>query len=103
MHEGQILISRCPVDLTGDKPSLSPDELKVTIIDLGLSRLATPEGMVLYTTPPKEVFDGKGDQWDIYRAMRDESEERWEGYNPRSNAMVGFPVSRRALLIGPSG
>lgn len=60
------------------------------MIDFGLSRLDTDNG-VASTPPPEEVFEGVGQQWDVYRAMRErvekDAEEQWAGFHPITNAL----------------
>lgn len=71
--------------------------IKATIIDFGLSRLdmpmATPTPAQMptratWTELPVEVYDGKGEQWDVYRSMKGLFGEDWEGFKPISNVLV---------------
>lgn len=42
------------------------------------------------TPPPDEVFEGEGNQWDVYRAMRrrvQDAESSWTDFHPITNAL----------------
>jgi hypothetical protein len=58
--------------------------------------LAAGSGSASVFTPlPEEVFEGKGDQWDVYRSMRaiiGVGDGGWEAYEPRTNVAVCFPL-----------
>ncbi|WVW84978.1 hypothetical protein I302_107014 [Kwoniella bestiolae CBS 10118] len=96
LHEGQILIHATVQTQHGTEQNyLDPSFCGVnsTIIDFGLSRLGIPnQAESVWTEIPKEVYEGKGAQWDLYRLMRDKvdgegSDEGWEGFNPITNVM----------------
>jgi serine/threonine protein kinase len=92
LHEGQILISPAPLQtshLGSDCLSESDTGVKVTIIDFGLSRLSIPgKSSSTWSDLPPEVYEGKGDQWDVYRSMRDVIGEDWAGFHPETNVLV---------------
>jgi hypothetical protein len=112
LHEGQILITPHSVmgsgsratDTVIDLTSPSSTGVRATIIDFGLSRLALPSGAVAFTPLPEEIFEGEGEQWDVYRAMRamikrgDHGGDRgdrddngeWEAFHAESNVMVSL-------------
>jgi hypothetical protein len=62
---------------------------------------------VAFTPLPEDIFEGKGEQWDVYRAMRTmiqrgangddrrDGDGDWEAFHAESNVMV----SLRFLLI----
>ncbi|WWC96524.1 hypothetical protein V866_003392 [Kwoniella sp. B9012] len=98
LHEGQVLIhpfkpSHDEIEENYLSPSASG--VQTTIIDFGLSRLTIPvsdHSESVWTEIPKEVYEGKGAQWDSYRLMRDKVEnekgmEGWKGFNPITNVM----------------
>ncbi|WVN89898.1 uncharacterized protein L203_105128 [Cryptococcus depauperatus CBS 7841] len=88
LHEGQILISpntHCSTKHVENYLSPFYTSLSTTIIDFGLSRLDMPQPT--WSLLPEEVFQGKGAQWDIYRAMRDKIEGDWQGFHPITNVM----------------
>jgi serine/threonine-protein kinase haspin len=89
LHEGQILITPCPVSSASADP-LDPYStgVKATVIDFGLSRLKAADERVIWSEIPQEVFEGAGDQWDVYRAMRNKVQGDWKGYHPSTNVMV---------------
>nr|XP_019000175.1 HASPIN protein kinase [Kwoniella mangroviensis CBS 8507]OCF63636.1 HASPIN protein kinase [Kwoniella mangroviensis CBS 8507] len=98
LHEGQILIHPSkPTHDDDEKNYLNPSAsgVQTTIIDFGLSRLTIPvsdHSDSVWTEIPKEVYEGKGAQWDSYRLMRDKVEsekgmEGWKGFNPITNVM----------------
>lgn len=74
------------------KPNyLSPDctGARATIIDFGLSRLAMPDSKTsTWSAFPPEVYEGKGDQWDVYRSIRDLVKDDWAAFHPRTNVLV---------------
>ena len=92
LHEGQILITPAPLrtsHLGSDCLSESDTGVKVTIIDFGLSRLSIPgKTSSTWSDLPPEVYEGKGDQWDVYRSMRDVIGEDWAGFHPETNVLV---------------
>lgn len=92
MHEGQILIN----DVDADPPAPVMDYLdtratgvRATVIDFGLSRLDMPEQGAVYSSLPEEVYEGVGNQWDVYRAQRDvvEGSGAWESFHPSTNVL----------------
>ena len=88
LHEGQILISACDHTDSTDLTQPPSSGVKATIIDFGLSRLNTDQSQVVWSQIPQEVYEGVGDQWDVYRSMRDEIKGDWEGYHSITNVMV---------------
>ena len=104
MHEGQILISPSPISSSSsDINCLSESQtgVNVTIIDFGLSRLSIPgKTSSTWSDLPPEVYEGKGDQWDVYRSMRDQIAGDWAGFHPETNVLVSvFPSSLVVELI----
>ncbi|WVQ65351.1 uncharacterized protein L199_003527 [Kwoniella botswanensis] len=98
LHEGQILIhpfKPSQDDEVEDYLAPSASGVQTTMIDFGLSRLKIPvssHSESVWTEIPKEVYEGKGAQWDLYRLMRDKVEiekgiEGWKGFNPITNVM----------------
>ncbi|TXT15882.1 hypothetical protein VHUM_00385 [Vanrija humicola] len=112
LHEGQILVSAIP-------PSAPPQPIAnyldssatavhATIIDFGLSRLDIPGHGPTSTPLPVEVYEGVGDQWDVYRAMRERIEsvnpepEAWTAFHPITNVLWLHYLVRRLLRSTPS-
>ncbi|KAH7887554.1 hypothetical protein F5I97DRAFT_1861246 [Phlebopus sp. FC_14] len=99
LHWGQILVksvaAKRPKKLLNPTMKLPMDDagsgVKVTIIDLGLSRMDAEDGLgarVYWTPFDEEIFEGEGDyQYDVYRMMRDLSRGPKEGYQPFTNVM----------------
>ncbi|KAF8138383.1 hypothetical protein EV363DRAFT_1251987 [Boletus edulis] len=98
LHWGQILVKSLPVKKSAGKCPVSRVAMddtrfgvKVTIIDLGLSRMSAADarGSKIYWTPfEDEIFEGKGDyQYDIYRMMRDLIGGTWKSFHPMTNVM----------------
>lgn len=89
MHWGQILVS----STSAGRKRNDKEELKVTLIDFGLSRMDSMEGDTWWTAFEDEVFEGEGEyQFDIYRMMREHIEDGkgWEAFEPRTNIMVNL-------------
>ena len=85
-----MLITTCSTDSHHDEVDyLSPTScgIRATIIDFGLSRLDIPSKGPVWTALPMEVFEGVGDQWDVYRSMRERVED-WEAFHPVTNILV---------------
>ncbi|KAG9317380.1 hypothetical protein JVU11DRAFT_1579 [Chiua virens] len=101
LHWGQILVKSVPVKKSTKKnpmPRVPMDDsrfgVKVTIIDLGLSRMSTGDvvegskSKVYWTPFDNEIFEGEGDyQYDIYRMMRNHIGDTWKSYHPLTNVM----------------
>jgi serine/threonine-protein kinase haspin len=62
--------------------------VQTTIIDFGLSRLNAKDGRVMHSEMHEEIFAGVGDQWDVYRSMREIAKDDWETYHPVTNVLV---------------
>jgi len=107
LHEGQILITPSAVASSSSKIdclSGSQTGVKVTIIDFGLSRLSLPgKTSSTWSELPAEVYEGKGDQWDVYRSMRDQIAGDWAGFHPETNVLVRLITSFVALADRNSG
>ncbi|QRV88153.1 Serine/threonine-protein kinase [Ceratobasidium sp. AG-Ba] len=92
LHWGQILIQNLPK---------SKSKVKVTLIDLGLSRMNTHTSTPWYTEPEPEVFEGEGDyQFDVYRMMKAHCSDRghgWAEYRPLTNVMWLHYLARQLL------
>lgn len=88
LHEGQVLLSDSE---TG--------ELRATIIDFGLSRAKSEtKSELFWSRIPEDVFDGQGEQWDVYRAMKTYIEangDDWDAFHPVTNLMVSPRHLRR--------
>lgn len=85
--------------------------VRTAVIDFGLSRLDLPGKGAVFTHLPKEVYEGVGDQWDVYRAMRDTltndaststSSDPWTGFHPATNVMWLHYLAKRLLRSTPS-
>jgi len=48
---------------------------------------------------PDDVCEGVGEQWDVYRQMRDIIKGEWEDYHPITNVMVCF-ISTTCYELG---
>jgi hypothetical protein len=84
--------------------SESQTGVKVTIIDFGLSRLSLPgKTSSTWSELPAEVYEGRGDQWDVYRSMRDEIAGDWAGFHPETNVLVRLALFLRCLADKNSG
>ncbi|QRV73256.1 Serine/threonine-protein kinase [Ceratobasidium sp. AG-Ba] len=92
LHWGQILIQNLPK---------SKSRVKITLIDLGLSRMDTHTSTPWYTEPESEVFEGEGDyQFDVYRMMKAHCSDRghsWAEYRPLTNVMWLHYLARQLL------
>jgi hypothetical protein len=76
-------------------------DLATTVVDFGLSRFRHSVVQTTYWTPiPEDVYDGVGEQWDVYRRIRDHIDETgsgdWSGFYPKTNVMVRI----NAVLCG---
>ncbi|KAJ9116951.1 hypothetical protein QFC22_004609 [Naganishia vaughanmartiniae] len=95
LHEGQVLVS-----------ASASGELQTTIIDFGLSRARISERQdPIWSVIPEDVFDGQGEQWDVYRAMRTHIEAvggDWVQFHPTTNLMWLHYLTRRLLHATPS-
>ena len=90
LHQGQVLIAHIPTASSRgivDYLSSASCGVQTTIIDFGLSRL-NGQDEATWTAIPDDVFDGVGEQWDVYRAMRDTVQDDWAAYHPITNVMV---------------
>ena len=104
LHEGQVLLR--PVEAAtqdlADASNPSFFGFKATLVDFGLSRVDHPHAGEPYFTPiPEDVFSGEGDQWDVYRAIRDlvddKADGNWAGHLPQTNLMWLRHVTRVLL------
>ncbi|XP_020551931.1 serine/threonine-protein kinase haspin homolog [Sesamum indicum] len=95
LHWGNILLSRkgsvtLQFILEGKKLQVTTFGLIISIIDFTLSRINTGEDILfLDLSSDPALFEGpKGDkQADIYRKMRDVTDECWEGSFPKTNVL----------------
>ena len=66
-----------------------------------------PDQGVLWCNLPEEVFEGKGDQWDVYRRMREIVGRDWKGNHLITNVLVGpdilVPTELNQMLTRASG
>lgn len=94
LHCGNILIEATTQEhvhfsLNGRSIAIPSNGVKATIIDYTLSRIRY-NGHILYQdlAADAELFEGHGDfQYDIYRAMRFHTEDRWERFEPFTNVL----------------
>ncbi|KAL4076180.1 hypothetical protein J3A83DRAFT_4225444 [Scleroderma citrinum] len=96
LHLGQILVKNVPTRRSHIKTAKVPMDdphsgVKITIIDLGLSRMDATDcrGRMAYWTPfDEDIFEGEGDyQYEIYRMMRVLNYGAWDEYQPFTNVM----------------
>ncbi|CAE7181870.1 unnamed protein product [Rhizoctonia solani] len=115
LHWGQILVQNAPPKGKSKSSKLkahsnvlySPEHcgVRVTLIDLGLSRMDTHTQRAWFTKLESEIFEGEGDyQFDVYRMMKahclgDEPEDanRWEDFRPLTNVMWLHYLARQLL------
>lgn len=93
--------------------------VRVTLIDLGLSRMDAGDGdggeMIHWTPFDDEIFMGEGwchsygvgcflinpplgdYQFDIYRMMKVQNDDSWEPFKPLTNVMVRFFSNHEVL------
>ncbi|KAG8742435.1 hypothetical protein FRC10_001449 [Ceratobasidium sp. 414] len=100
LHWGQILIQNVPKSKSKVKPKTGPP-VRVTLIDLGLSRMDTHTQTPWCTELEPEIFEGKGDyQFDVYRMMKAHCLGRgggWEEHQPLTNVMWLHYLARQLL------
>ncbi|KDN49262.1 hypothetical protein RSAG8_01964, partial [Rhizoctonia solani AG-8 WAC10335] len=115
LHWGQILVQNVPQKGKSKSSKLkahsnvmdSPEHsgVRVTLIDLGLSRMDTHTRRAWFTKLEPEIFEGEGDyQFDVYRMMEahclgSEPKEtaRWEDFRPLTNVMWLHYLARQLL------
>ncbi|GAB1519554.1 hypothetical protein RhiTH_002622 [Rhizoctonia solani] len=79
--------------------------VRVTLIDLGLSRMDTHTEQAWFTELEPEIFEGEGDyQFDVYRMMKAHCSENgpgeaggWEDYRPLTNVMWLHYLARQLV------
>lgn len=101
LHEGQVLIRHA------DDSALTSWEPQATIVDFGLSRVHDSRSDdVHWTQIPEDVYDGVGEQWDVYRRTRSHVEEigggDWSRFYPLTNVMWLHHLLRILLFSTPS-
>ncbi|XP_054164431.1 uncharacterized protein LOC128962116 [Oppia nitens] len=92
MHWGNVLIAK--TDETQLKYTVNEMDYCVksngvlaSLIDFSLSRMKS-DGFIIYDDLAKynDLFEGNGDyQFDIYRKMRDNNQNDWQTFKPKSN------------------
>ncbi|XP_050056674.1 uncharacterized protein LOC114130137 isoform X2 [Aphis gossypii] len=105
LHIGNILIKKCSnknisYKLDGEYYNVPSRGIKITIIDFTLSRM-TYNSKHVYNDLAKdtELFTSVGDyQFDIYRMMRKETNDRWESFKPATNIYWLHYVLDKMLL-----
>ncbi|CAE6423293.1 unnamed protein product, partial [Rhizoctonia solani] len=115
LHWGQILVQNVVQKGKTKSSKLkshsnamdSPEHsgVRVTLIDLGLSRMNTHTQRAWFTKLEPEVFEGEGDyQFDVYRMMQahclgaePEETARWEDFRPLTNVMWLHYLARQLL------
>ncbi|KAG9091035.1 hypothetical protein FRC06_000737 [Ceratobasidium sp. 370] len=100
LHWGQILVQSVPRSKAKVKSKTDPP-VRVTLIDLGLSRMDTHTQTPWYTELEPEIFEGKGDyQFDVYRMMKAHCLGKgggWEEHRPLTNVMWLHYLARQLL------
>ncbi|XP_032595212.1 serine/threonine-protein kinase haspin homolog isoform X2 [Drosophila grimshawi] len=94
LHWGNILIEKTDerkiaYKLCGRDLLVATKGIRTTIIDYTLSRI-TVDDCCHYNdlSTDEELFAATGDyQYDIYRLMRDELQNNWSAYSPRTNVL----------------
>ncbi|KAJ8339792.1 hypothetical protein SKAU_G00344250 [Synaphobranchus kaupii] len=94
LHWGNILVKTTKEKagtylLNGTSHSYETKGIHVNIIDYSLSRLEI-DGLTVSCdiSADEELFMGQGDyQFDIYRQMRQENNNSWSEFNPRTNVL----------------
>jgi hypothetical protein len=79
--------------------------VKATIIDYTLSRAAIGKTLIAYDFADQSLFEGRGDidmQFDIYRQMKQETNEDWSGFYPHTNVLVSIPPISLFILPASS-
>jgi serine/threonine-protein kinase haspin len=51
-------------------------------------------GTPTWTAVHEDVYDGTGEQWDVYRRMRDTVAGDWKGFHGITNVMVSVTSTR---------
>ncbi|KAJ1309234.1 hypothetical protein OPQ81_004901 [Rhizoctonia solani] len=115
LHWGQILVQNVlPKGKTKSLKSKahsnsmdSPEHsgVRVTLIDLGLSRMDTHTQRAWFTKLEPEIFEGEGDyQFDVYRMMQAHclgaepgETDGWEDFRPLTNVMWLHYLARQLL------
>ncbi|XP_060651537.1 serine/threonine-protein kinase haspin homolog [Drosophila nasuta] len=94
LHWGNILIEETnkkhiDYNLNGKDLSLPTKGIRITIIDYTLSRVTVGDCCHYNDlSTDEELFTASGDyQYDIYRMMRDELNNDWSAYAPKTNVM----------------
>ncbi|KAH7343215.1 hypothetical protein B0J17DRAFT_713411 [Rhizoctonia solani] len=114
LHWGQILVQN--IQEKGKKKASklkahsntmdSPEHsgVRVTLIDLGLSRMDTHTRRAYFTELEPEIFEGEGDyQFDVYRMMKahclgaESGGAGWEDFRPLTNVMWLHYLARQLL------
>uniref|UniRef100_A0A914IAA2 Methionine aminopeptidase 2 n=1 Tax=Globodera rostochiensis TaxID=31243 RepID=A0A914IAA2_GLORO len=93
LHVGNILIANCPKTTKicyayeCEPVELISHGVKVSIIDFSLSRMKKNDATVYVDLSADEnLFNQTGDyQFDIYRMMREENNNDWSKFTPRTN------------------
>ncbi|CAE6533802.1 unnamed protein product [Rhizoctonia solani] len=117
MHWGQILVQNIPPKQKSKGSKLkahsntmdSPEHsgVRVTLIDLGLSRMDTHTRRAWFTDLEPEIFEGEGDyQFDVYRMMKAHclgaepaNTGGWEDFRPLTNVMWLHYLARQLLRV----
>lgn len=60
----------------------------MTVVDFGLSRCRLADNAIAHAEMTEDLFMGVGEQWDVYRKMREATGGAWQGFHPVSNALV---------------
>uniref|UniRef100_H2NSA1 Serine/threonine-protein kinase haspin n=1 Tax=Pongo abelii TaxID=9601 RepID=H2NSA1_PONAB len=94
LHWGNVLLKKTSLKelhytLNGKSSTIPSRGVQVSIIDYTLSRLER-DGIVVFcdVSMDEDLFTGDGDyQFDIYRLMKKENNNRWGEYHPYSNVL----------------
>lgn len=63
----------------------------MTAVDFGLSRCRLADDAIAHAEMTEDLFMGVGEQWDVYRKMREATGGAWQGFHPVTNTMVSQP------------
>ncbi|KAK7866399.1 hypothetical protein R5R35_009822 [Gryllus longicercus] len=94
LHWGNILIKRTTdktirCKMYGEDHVVPAQGIQASVIDFTLSRI-TYDGCCIYNNLAEDptLFEGEGDyQFDIYRMMRDKTENNWQVFQPYNNVL----------------
>ena len=53
----------------------------------------------MWSDIPPDLYEGVGDQWDVYRLMRDHTDDEWTEFYPSTNIIVSPSTQTGHQLI----